>query len=67
VTRTDRELMECWERLMDRAVATGRMEPEKATALRGDMRVAESWHLRIGLRDLATGRFTDEEVSHAAE
>ncbi|USN14450.1 hypothetical protein DONNERLITTCHEN_00490 [Janthinobacterium phage vB_JliS-Donnerlittchen] len=67
VTRTDRELMECWERLMDRVVATGRMEPEKATALRGDMRVAESWHLRIGLRDLATGRFTDEEASHAAE
>lgn len=60
VTRTDREVLECWDRVLTRAVARGSMDREKADCLRGDLSVAESWHLRIGLRDLATGRFTDE-------
>lgn len=60
VTRTDREVLECWDRILTKAVARGSMDQEKADRLRGDLSVAESWHLRIGLRDLATGRFTDE-------
>lgn len=67
VTRTDREVLECWNRVLTKAVARGSMDQEKADRLRGDLSVAESWHLRIGLRDLATGRFTDEEAHHAAE
>lgn len=60
VTRTDREVLECWDRILTKAVARGSMDAVKADSLRGDLSVAESWHLRIGLRDLATGRFTDE-------
>lgn len=67
VTRTDREVLECWDRILTKAVARGSMDAAKADSLRGDLSVAESWHLRIGLRDLATGRFTDEEDRHAAE
>jgi len=67
VTRTDREVMEAWRRTLDKAVEIGRMEAAKAGALRDDMEVAESWHYRMGLRDLATGRFTDEDVLAAAQ
>lgn len=67
VTRTDREVLECWGHILTKAVARGSMDAAKADSLRGDLSVAASWHLRIGLRDLATGRFTDEEDRHAAE
>lgn len=67
VTRTDREVMEAWCRTLDKAVELGRMEAAKAEALRENMEVAESWHYRMGLRDLATGRFTDEDVLAAAQ
>lgn len=67
VTRTDAQVLEAWGRTMTKAVEMGKIEPEKAEAMRGDLTVAESWHYRIGLRNMATGRFTDEEVLKAAE
>lgn len=66
VTRTDREVLEAWHRTMDKAVELGKIEPDKAEAMRDNLEVAESWHYRIGLVNLATGRFTDEEVLAAA-
>lgn len=65
VTRTDREVLEAWHRTMDKAVELGKIEPGKAEAVRDNLDVAESWHYRIGLVDLATGRFTDDEVLEA--
>lgn len=66
VTRTDREVLEAWHRTMDKAVELGKIELDKAEAMRDNLEVAESWHYRIGLVNLATGRFTDEEVLAAA-
>lgn len=66
VTRTDAQVLEAWHRTMDRAVELGKIEPEKATGMRDNLEVAESWHYRIGLRNLETGRFTDEEVLEAS-
>lgn len=66
VTRTDREVLEAWHRTMDKAVELGKIERDKAEAMRDNLEVAESWHYRIGLVNLATGRFTDEEVLAAA-
>lgn len=66
VTRTDEQVMEAWRRTMDKAVELGRIEAEKAASMRDNLEVAESWHYRIGLRNLATGKFTDEEVLVAA-
>ncbi|UYD21567.1 hypothetical protein P9A57_gp01 [Pseudomonas phage phiH1] len=66
VTRTDREVLEAWHRTMDKAVELGKIERDKAEAMRDNLEVAESWHYRIGLVNLATGRFTDDEVLTAA-
>ena len=66
VTRTDAQVLEAWRRTMDRAVELGKIEPEKAAGMRDNLEVAESWHYRIGLCNLETGRFTDEEVLEAA-
>lgn len=66
VTRTDREVLEAWHRTMDKAVELGKIERDKAEAMRDNLEVAESWHYRIGLVNLATGRFTDDEVLAAA-
>lgn len=66
VTHTDREVLEAWHRTMDKAVELGKIERDKAEAMRDNLEVAESWHYRIGLVNLATGRFTDEEVLAAA-
>lgn len=67
VTRTDREVMEAWHRTMDKAVELGKIERAKAESMRDNLEVAESWNYRIGLVNLATGRFTDEEVLAAAQ
>lgn len=66
VTRTDREVLEAWHRTMDRAVELGKIEKGKAESMRDNLEVAESWNYRIGLVNLETGRFTDEEVLAAA-
>ena len=67
VTRTDREVMEAWHRTMYKAVELGKIERAKAESMRDNLEVAESWNYRIGLVNLATGRFTDEEVLAAAQ
>ena len=66
VTRTDAQVLEAWHRTMDKAVEMGKIDPDKAASMRDSLEVAESWHYRIGLRNLETGRFTDEEVLVAA-
>lgn len=66
VTRTDSEVLEAWHRTMDKAVELGKIEPGKAEAVRDNLDVAESWHYRIGLVDLVTDRFTDDEVLEAS-
>lgn len=66
VTRTDAQVLEAWHRTMDKAVEMGKIDPDKATSMRDSLEVAESWHYRIGLRNLETGRFTDEEVLDAS-
>lgn len=66
VTRTDAQVLEAWHRTMDKAVEMGKIDPDKAASMRDNLEVAESWHYRIGLRNLETGRFTDEEVLEAS-
>lgn len=66
VTRTDAQVLEAWHRTMDKAVEMGKIAPDKAASMRDNLEVAESWHYRIGLRNLETGRFTDEEVLDAS-
>lgn len=66
VTRTDAQVLEAWHRTMDKAVEMGKIDPDKAASMRDSLEVAESWHYRIGLRNLETGRFTDEEVLDAS-
>lgn len=66
VTRTDAQVLEAWHRTMDKAVEMGKIDPDKAASMRDSLEVAESWHYRIGLCNLETGRFTDEEVLDAS-
>lgn len=49
-----------------KAVEMGKIDPDKAASMRDNLKVAESWYYRIGLRNLETGRFTDEEVLDAS-
>lgn len=65
-TRTDAKTLEAMGRTLDLAVKLGRVEADKADAMRGNLEVAESWNYRIGLRDLATGNYTDEDVVRGA-
>lgn len=65
VTRTDTQVLEAWNRTMDKAVEMGKIDPDKAASICDRLEVAESWHYRIGLRLLATDRLTDEEVLQA--
>lgn len=68
VTRTDGEVLEAWHRTVDAAVSLGRFTQERADRVRDDLGAAKSWNYHIGLRDLATGRFTDEAVlAHAVQ
>ncbi len=67
VTRTDWQVMEAWQRTLERAVELGKMEPAKALAVRDSLEVAESWHYRIGLVNMSTGLFTDAEVLEASK
>lgn len=65
-TRTDAKMLEAFGRTLDVAVKLGRIEPDKADAMRGNTEVAESWNYRIGLRDLVTGNYTDEDLTRGA-
>lgn len=62
VTRTEAETMAAWRRTLDRAVASGRLEPDKAELQRDNLSAAQSWHYGIGLVSVVSGRFTDEEL-----
>jgi hypothetical protein len=59
-TRTEAKMMEAWQRTLERAVLAGRMHKDKAAAMANRPDVARSWNLNIGLRSMATGRYTDE-------
>lgn len=65
-TRTDAKTLEALGRTLDLAVKLGRVEADKADAMRGNIEVAESWNYRIGLRDLTTGNYTDEDITRGA-
>lgn len=67
VTRLDWEVLEAWARTLDRAVENGTMGQAKADSMRERLDVAESWNYRIGLVNLATGMFTDQEVLHTVK
>lgn len=60
-TRTEAKMMEAFGRTLDLAVKLGRIEKDKAENIRGNAEVAASWNYRIGLRDLSTGNYTDED------
>lgn len=62
VTRTDDEVQTAWRRTLDKAVSMGKLDPGKAAEMRDNLSAAESWNYRIGLVNLATGKFTDEEI-----
>lgn len=59
-TRTVKQMLEAWERSINRAVLAGKIDGVRAFALKGDVGAAKSWNLHIGLRDLDTGKFTDD-------
>lgn len=61
VSRTDWQVLEAWSRTLAKAVQMGKLDPDRAAALRNDLATAESCHYRIGLRNMATGAFTDQE------
>ena len=67
VTRQDWQVLEAWDRTMTKAVQLGKIDADKAESMRGSLEVAESWHYRIGLRNMATGLFSDDEALKAAE
>ncbi|UYA99057.1 hypothetical protein P9A54_gp72 [Xanthomonas phage vB_Xar_IVIA-DoCa10] len=62
VTRTDAEMMTAWRRTLDRAVASGKLEADKADLQRDNLEAAKSWNYKIGLVNVSTGKFTDEEL-----
>jgi hypothetical protein len=62
VTRTEAETLTAWRRTLDKAVAMGKLDPDKAALQRDNLEAAESWNYRIGLVVLSSGRFTDEEL-----
>lgn len=62
VTRTDAEMMTAWRRTLDKAVASGRLDAEKAGQQRDNLEAAKSWNYKIGLVNVLTGKFTDEEL-----
>lgn len=62
VTRTEREVLIAWRRTLDKAVEQGKLDPSKAEAMRDSLEAARSWHYGIGLVNIETGRFTDDEV-----
>jgi hypothetical protein len=59
-TRTVRQMMEAWHRTVSRALIAGKIQPAQADKIRDDPDVARSWHLHIGLRDVNTGKFSDD-------
>ncbi|UTC28015.1 hypothetical protein [Stenotrophomonas phage A1432] len=67
VTRTTKEVLEAWNRTLDRAVKIGKIPQEKADQQRNNLPAAESWNYRIGLVDLATGRYTDEQLEEMTD
>lgn len=67
VTRTEREIKEAWGRTLDRAVKIGKIDADKADAQRNNLEAARSWNYGIGLVDLATGRYTDEQLEEMTD
>lgn len=65
-TRTQQKALEAMGRTLDLAVKMGRIEPDRAEAMRGKVEVARDWNYFIGLRDLTTGNYTDEDVTREA-
>lgn len=61
-TRTEMAMMMAWRRVLNKGMLLGRFTEERVIALQNNPDVARSWNLHIGLRSMATGRFTDEEV-----
>jgi hypothetical protein len=59
-TRTEMAMMAAWERALNRAVLAGKMSKQKAEGLVNLPDAARGNNLNIGLRSMATGRFTDE-------
>lgn len=66
VTRQDWEVMQAWQATVAEAVAQGKMTQEKADTVKDRMDIADGWHYRIGLVNLATGNYTDAETLKTA-
>lgn len=67
VSRTDREVQAAWNRTLDRAVRIGKLTAEKADAQRNNLDAARSWNYQIGLVDLSTGKYTDEQLEELTD
>lgn len=61
-TRTEMAMMMAWRRVLNKGMLLGRFTEERVIALQNDPDAARRWNLDIGLRSMASGRFTDEEV-----
>jgi hypothetical protein len=59
-TRTVRTMMEAWHRAIGRALLQGKTDQKTHDRLKDDIETAKKWGLHIGLRDLETGKYTDD-------
>jgi hypothetical protein len=59
-TRTGKAMMEAWERSLNRAAIQGKLTQERLIDMKGDAELAAKNYLFIGLRDLTTGKYTDD-------
>lgn len=55
--------MAAWRRTLNRAVASGRLKPNKAKLQRNNLSAAQSWHYGIGLVSVVSGRFTNKKLN----
>jgi hypothetical protein len=61
-TRTEMEMMLAWRRVLNKAMLLGRMTEERVIELQNEPDAARGNWLQIGLRSMATGRYTDEDA-----
>lgn len=59
-TRTEMEMILALRRMLNKAMLLGRITEEQVIKYQNDPDYARSWNLNIGLRSMATSRYTDD-------
>jgi hypothetical protein len=61
-TRTEMEMMLAFRRVLNKGLLLGRLTEDQVIAAQNDPDQARAHWLQIGLRSMATGRYTDEDA-----